>query len=702
MPLPTAAEMRDRTKTNAQMRELLAQVVENSASLDMPTVKGRVLGNKSINDQISEGLFFSDADISTLENNYPEQGKGGILEVGSTHWGAISQRFTTLADGKIYIRTLPLSGATWSNWSKVSQSEDLAQLLNEAKSHADALKELLAGGIAKNRDSISGLIVSLHQFAHAFNSESYDLNTKIAAVKSDITTIFSGNSEIKDELKNHLVAIQILVNLIEQQSDEIQKTKDHATEQLVSTHVMIQQLSQDSGSSGSAIGNARGVFKYGNSYAANEIFTHASGTYLVLESVTNAQVTPDQDTRYTRISESDGAAKIAEMRVKSVSITTNHPSSEVPHTISPDGMKMWATFSMGKLLESTDFGKTWNQIHDFGDLHRVVWVRQTDNGELLLRTETYVYGEGGLLTDVRQRVRRSVGYGTPSMTFETCIDIQNRRNVLFHNGWSISTHKNIILIAEYGAKGDEPWGGQTLPAELSARYAYMSLDYGATWTTIFDAMEHIADTNGVHLHGICYDPYWERIWINCGDRVSGLWYSDDLGETWIESEYFERDPGGVAPADKRQNVGIIALPTCILFGTDYAQDGVHRIDRAHGKHIAGGKYPVDVAHAIEFGQGHTRAQVCHIINHTYQKENAPIIFGFCSETPVAGTAPAGTVVVTYDGWNFKQIWQDELWQPTGKGLQSLVGITLLNEIIIKSVDSRSPAAGTYTKITLKV
>lgn len=543
--------------------------------------------------------------------------------------------------------------------------------LTQAKVYSDSLKTLLDLDIQENRDDISSLLVSLHQVIKAIENESDDTNAKIDLVTDSIDAILSNNSVFEDDLTHHLVAI----------------------------HQLVKNVAEINSSNG--IANARGAFKYGNNYAANEVFTHASGTYLVLEPVINAQISPDKDARYECIVAPDWAAKVAEMSVKSVSITTNHPSSEVPHTISPDGMKMWATYSMGKLLESTDFGKTWNMLHDFGDLHRVVWVRQTDNGELLLRTETYVYEEWNLV-DVRQRVRRSVGYGTPSMTFETCIDIQNRRNVLFHNGWSISTHKNIILIAEYGAKGDEPWGGQTLPAELSARYAYMSLDYGVTWTTIFDAMEHIADTNGVHLHGICYDPYWERIWINCGDRVSGLWYSDDLGETWTESEYFERDSGGVAPADKRQNVGIIALPTCILFGTDYAQDGVQRIDRAHGKHIAGGKYPVDVAHAIDFGQGHTRAQVCHIINHTYQKENAPIIFGFCSETPVAGTAPAGTVVVTYDGWNFKQIWQDELWQPSGKGLQSLAGITLLNEIIIKSVDSRSPAANTYTKITLKV
>lgn len=574
--------------------------------------------------------------------------------------------------------------------------------LSQAKNYTDTIKLILDKDISTNKDSSTKLLVAMQELVKALGAESLDLNQKISNVLSSIAVIQSGIVGVNDELTQHLTAIQILVKAIESQPDAIQKAKDSAKDQIVATHLLVQQLNEEKdASSGSGIGLTRGVFKYGETYLKDQVFTHASGTYIALEDVINAQTTPDQDDRYGCISESDGALKVAELSVKSASITTGHPSGEVPHTISPDGMKMWATYSMGKLLESTDFGKTWNQIQDFGDLHRVVWVRQTDNGELLLRTETYEYGEGGLLTDVRQRVRRTVGYGTATMTFETCIDIQNRRNVLFHNGWSISTHKNIIMISEYGAKGDEAFGGTTLPVELSARYAYMSLDYGVTWTTIFDTFDHIADTNAVHIHGICYDPYWERIWINCGDRVSGLWYSDDLGATWTESEYFERDPGGIAPTDKRQNVGIIALPTCVLFGTDYAQDGVHRIDRAHGKHIAGGKYPVDVAHAIEFGQGHTRAQVCHIINHTYQKENAPIIFGFCSETPVAGTAPAGTVVVTYDGWNFKQIWQDALWQPTGKGLQSLAGITLLNEIIIKSVDSRSPT-NTYTKITLKV
>ena len=618
-----------------------------------------------------------------------------------TTLAAFEDAKSTIPDNSVVIIDEVGENQGTNTWDGVTLTKSAFDPMIQAKAYTDAIKLLLDSDVSKNKDSISSLLVSMQTLVKALSDESTDLNSKLNAVKTDINNILASNLQLSDTLTQHLTAIQILVKAIESQLDEIQKAKDSAKDQIVVTHVMIQQLSQDSGSSGSAIGNARGVFKYGETYLKDQVFTHASGTYIALEDVINAQTTPDQDSRYACIAESDGAAKVAEMSVKSQTITTNHPSGEVPHTISPDSMKMWATYSMGKLLESTDFGKTWNVLHDFGDLHRVAWVRQTDNGELLLRLETYVYGEGGVMIDVRQRVMRSVEYGTAGITFETCIDIQNRRNVIFHNGWSINTHKNIILISEYGAKGDEAWGGTTLPVELSARYAYMSLDYGKTWKTVFDTFDHIADTNGVHIHGICYDPYWERIWINCGDWVSGLWYSDDLGATWTESEYFERI-GGVAPEGKRQNVGIIALPTCVLFGTDYAQDGIHRIDRAHGKHIAGGKYPVDVAHAIDFGQGHTRAQVCHIINHTYQKANAPIIFGFCSETPVAGTAPAGTVVVTYDGWNFKQIWQDALWQPTGKGLQSLAGITLLNEIIIKSVDSRSPAANTYTKITLKV
>ena len=625
-----------------------------------------------------------------------------------------SKQYATLVLANADIANIPLNknvfvseatnGGYWykATGGATSLTKSPYDPVTQAKNYTDTIKLILDKDISTNKDSSTKLLVAMQELVKALDAESLDLNQKISNVLSSITIIQSGIVGVNDELTQHLTAIHILVKNIESSIDLIQKNKDVIKDQIVSNHLLVQQLLEVESGVSSGIGNARGVFKYGDTYAKNDVFTHASGTYVVLESVANAQITPDQDENYKRISESEYAQKVAEMSVKSVNITTNHPSSEVPHTISPDGLTMWVTYAMGKLRESKDFGVTWQDIYDFGDLSRVVWVRQTDNNELLLRTETYVYGSGGVLTDVRQRVHRSVGYGTANMTFETCIDIQNRRNVIFHNGWSISIHKNIILLSEYGSKGDDPWGvdGTTLPVELSARYAYMSLDCGVTWTTIFDTHDHITDPNGVHIHSICYDPYWERIWVNCGDRVSGLWYSDDLGQTWIESEYFERI-GEVAPEGKRQNVGIIALPTCILFGTDYAQDGVQRIVRAHGNHIAGGKYPDDVAYAIDFGQGHTRAQVCHIINHTYQKTNAPIIFGFCSETPVAGTAPAGTVIITYDGWNFKQIWQDELWQPTGKGLQSLAGITLLNEIIIKSVDSRS-AAGKYTKITLKV
>lgn len=40
---------------------------------------------------------------------------------------------------------------------------------------------------------------------------------------------------------------------------------------------------------------------------------------------------------------------------------------------------------------------------------------------------------------------------------------------------------------------------------------------------------------GVHLHGVAFDKYWNRIWLSHGDGAfgrNGLFYSDDFGKTW--------------------------------------------------------------------------------------------------------------------------------------------------------------------------
>lgn len=502
--------------------------------------------------------------------------------------------------------------------------------ITQAKAYTDAIKLLLDSDVSKNRDSITRLLVSMEAFVLALNTESTDLNSKINAVKTDINNILASNLQLSTTLTQHLTAIQILVKTIEDQSDEIQKNKDYIKDQIVANHILVSDLSKQ----------------------------------------------PNQ-------------TKNLELKSKSVSIQTEVPRENIPSWMSNDGLKMWSFYN-DKLLESADFGETWYVIYSFTTSDRVEWVRQLDNGELLMQTITFIYDGQGQLSQRLERIQRTIGYKSGTFTIAPCFSFENPW-VYAAYGWSVSEYKNIVLVFEYGAKANEAFGsGYVAPVGMNARYLRLSLDYGVTWKVIFDLNDY-AVTDKVHGHGVCYDPYWQRIWLTYGDGSNATMYSDDLGETWIFAHHITVYEG------EHQNVGIVALPDCILFGTDYHPDGIQRIDRKHGKHTAGGTYPIDSAYFINIGQTQ-RKYVCMSIFKSKHQPINPVLFGFCPETGDAYSC----IIGTYDGFNFFNVWTDTLLQPTGKGLQTVVGVTPINEIIVKISDTRTSGTAKLTKITLKV
>lgn len=133
--------------------------------------------------------------------------------------------------------------------------------------------------------------------------------------------------------------------------------------------------------------------------------------------------------------------------------------------------------------------------------------------------------------------------------------------------------------------------------------------------------------------------------------------------------------------DPYQVVGGIALPDCILFGTDGSPNGVVRIPRSQGKSPAGGTYTLETAFA--FNDATTITHLCHSI---YQAPyaNAPVVFGYGPET-VEGTS---RVVVSYDGADFRQEWADPKTTPAGRGVQVALGPTADGNLVLNANDAR--------------
>ena len=330
--------------------------------------------------------------------------------------------------------------------------------------------------------------------------------------------------------------------------------------------------------------------------------------------------------------------------------------------------------SSGRLKETRDNGATWTDLHQFPQA--LSFVRHLDDGQLLA-----VVG-----TDPNPReVWRSSGYGSGGPVTWTKVLTASAPYVTFGQAWGLSIHENIILVAEYGPKRPT-WNGYAITE--NARYVYLSTDYGKTWETVFDLNQYLtadrglASVDGQHMHGVCWDPYWDRIWITYGDDTNGTVYSDDFGATWKTADF------GATPQAPRQFVGIAALPNAILFGTDVAPNGVHRINRGQGKNAA--SYAYEVAFAFPGDDGVTRTHLCQSIHRIRRPYGDVYLFGFGSET---NPAPS-FIVATSDGYAFQLIWTDTQAQPAGYGLRTIAGPSLQGDLIVGSNDQR--AAGVWS------
>lgn len=129
MPLPTPEEMRDRTKTNAQMRELLVQLVESALGRDSANSNALfnpiLLSNENLND-LEKGYFLSNNPPSNwIELNYPIAGQC-CIEVIKADNSSVKHQFIeyTVSERKFYRY---FNGTTWTvkEIKNVSQLETL-------------------------------------------------------------------------------------------------------------------------------------------------------------------------------------------------------------------------------------------------------------------------------------------------------------------------------------------------------------------------------------------------------------------------------------------------------------------------------------------------------------------------------------------------------------------------------------------------
>jgi len=292
------------------------------------------------------------------------------------------------------------------------------------------------------------------------------------------------------------------------------------------------------------------------------------------------------------------------------------------------------------LKTSTDDGATWTTATAFIFTPYIVGVRDLSNGEVIVATAASGGIPGSLYV--------STGYGTPGVTWTKRLDAGAGGvgpTSYFSGDWGMSAHENIVVVSEYGIQN---------PPTDSARFVYLSQDYGVTWTQIFD----LGTSPTSHIHAAFYDPWWKAIWVANGDSTNrAVRVSFDMGATWTI----------VDNPDNTQVVGGIAMPECVLFGTDYQPDGIYRVARTPDR------TGLTLVSAYHLAGGATdRRRFIGGMPFWTGRQGDPVLFPFI--TDVTWT-DSGRLVATLDGYSFTQVWADThtyehagLWKAMGPTL----------------------------------
>ncbi len=381
-------------------------------------------------------------------------------------------------------------------------------------------------------------------------------------------------------------------------------------------------------------------------------------------------LTDDNVARFLPELDSAGAVPRGDLEARAATVTPAS-SSYTPGALSADRTRVYTSLANPPRY-SDDDGVTWTDLPAITGGVSVESTLLLDDGEML------VTGLVGAVS--RRRVWRSEGLASGAPTWVQVLEAP-LPGIKYTQAWSQSTHGRIVLVAEYGPKAGMTWPGfdGVVPEGGGAVRVNLSMDYGRTWRVIFNLADWVTTKGGrtnsdmQHLHGVAWDPYWDRIWVTYGDGMggkgsNGVVYSDDLGASW---HFAHHTPEG--SQSSFQVVGIQPMPRCVLMFGD-TTPAVMRIDRAHGKHT--GTYPVDVAHDST-AVGSPKHLCQGFYRGRREGDDAPLLAAFSTE----GGVGQDFIVATLDGYKFTEVWRGTTGTPAGWGVRNPVGPTIRGQFL---------------------
>lgn len=239
--------------------------------------------------------------------------------------------------------------------------------------------------------------------------------------------------------------------------------------------------------------------------------------------------------------------------------------------------------------------------------------------------------------------------------------------------WGIQSRGKVVAVGEYGQHGQ-------------CGKVWYSRDYGENFYEVFDLRDKAPDVPHAHIHGICIDPYFDRLYIINGDgspasspellyKNPRIWYWDYDGETLSDNlkntiDWQYANVGeDVSLGSNLQFVCGYALKDCILLSSDGSNNGIFRINRGRKEDVP----TIDFAHHLGIETDYTK--FCG--GNMFRKdENSPLFVCVireysCDLDPVDPENPSNKpntykdvlsrVYSTYDGYHFEEVWIDDTY-----------------------------------------
>lgn len=329
-----------------------------------------------------------------------------------------------------------------------------------------------------------------------------------------------------------------------------------------------------------------------------------------------------------------------------------------PLWLSSDGATLYGALG-GQLLQSVD---DWVTRVNIGAAlpNSILAVRVAGDGQLLVSTAR------DEANSVVAKVFKTVGYNiaNPSAATFTEVLAINSTQANIANNWGVSVYNNIVTVSEYGLRDVN-----------GAKNVYLSQDNGNTFSLIFNQYTQVIAgrpelTMSAHMHTAAYDPYYNRIWVVCGDNPNtATYYSDDMGVTWT----FVIGTSGTGAI---QFTGIQALPNCVIFGSDRSPNGIY-VYRRNGKD----KMPVIKPLLIV----NNSTELTHVFGLPFKRDWLPATPTYFVADRTDGTMFKPLLTATVDGGKGHILGE----MSAGEALHGIFGATASGKIIVVSQTTTS-------------